>query len=178
MSILIDQNGKALAKEDAINLLLSPVLVGKFILSTEAKQFIGDELNEHNVNQLFQFIPKNMQALCQDKKLIPTKASIFKKKDSDPSQTRSEASQTPHINAGDEIHFFFDGSYIIYFNIKDQHFSLIVQTSDWLFIPANVEHWIKETDDHYLVIVSYHCEPFDTFHSKVKYTTTKSHAFL
>lgn len=76
------------------------------------------------------------------------------------------------------MHFFFDGSYLIYFNIEDQHFSLVVQKGDWLFIPADIEHWIKGTEDHYLVIVSYHSEPFEVFHSKVKYTDTKSRAYL
>ena len=178
MSILIDVSGKILTKERIVNQLLAPVQVGKFVISEEATKFIENELNEHNANQLFQFIPKDMHAFCQDKKLIPTKASIFKKQAGDVSQSRSEASQTPHINSGEEIHFFFDGSYIIYFNINDQHFSLVVQKGDWLFIPANVEHWIKETEDHYLVIVSYHSEPFELFHSKVKYTTTKSRAYL
>jgi cupin superfamily acireductone dioxygenase involved in methionine salvage len=178
MSILIDQNGKVFVNESAVNKLLSPVQIGKFVISHDAKQFIEAELNESNANQLFQFIPKDMHAFCQDKKLIPTKASIFKRQAIELSQTRSEASQTPHINSGEESHFFFDGSYIIYFNINGQHFSLIVQAGDWIFIPADIEHWIKETADHYLVIVSYHCEPFEIFHSKVKYTTTKSHAFL
>ena len=35
MSILIDAKGKTLVKEEAINGLLSPVQVGKFIISTE-----------------------------------------------------------------------------------------------------------------------------------------------
>lgn len=178
MSILIDQNGGVFANNGVLNQLLSPVQVGKFIISYEAKQFIKDELNEHNTSKLFQFISKDMNIICQDKKLIQTKASIFKKCVQKVSQIRSEASQKPHINEGDEMHFFFDGSYIMYFNIGEQHFSLIVQAGDWLFIPANVEHWIKETEDHYLVIVSYHSEPFELFHTKVRYTDTKSCAFL
>jgi len=178
MSILINSNGKVFSKENLVNQILSPVQSGSFIVSHEAKQFIQDELNEDNANQLFQFVPNNMRSLCQEKKLIQTKASVFNKQAEESSQSRSEASQTPHINSGDELHFFFDGSYVIYFNIKGEHFSLIVQAGDWLFIPANVEHWIKETEDHYLVIVSYHCEPFEIFHTKVKYTTTKSQAFI
>lgn len=146
------------------------------ISADEATKFITDELNETNANLLFQFIPTD--GIHRDKKLIPTKASIFKNTAQESSQSRSAASQIPHINSGDESHFFFDGSYIIYFNISDQHFSLIVQAGDWLYIPANIEHWIKETEDHHLVIVSFHCEPFETFHSKVKYTNTKSRAFL
>ena len=62
--------------------------------------------------------------------------------------------------------------------LMESIFQLIVQAGDWLFIPAGVEHWIKETEDHYLVIVSYHCEPFEIFHAKVKYTATKSEAFI
>lgn len=177
MGVLIDENGKVLTDENFINELLSPVLIGKFIISNEAHNLLAD-LSDDNANQLFQFIPKEMQDFCRNKNLIPTKASIFKENDQVSTQTRSEASQTPHINVGDELHFFFDGSYVIYFNIKNQHFSLIVQAGDWLFIPADVEHWIKGTGDHYLVIVSYHCEPFEIFHSKVKYTNTQSHAFL
>jgi cupin superfamily acireductone dioxygenase involved in methionine salvage len=178
MSVLIDENGKILTKESIANQLLTPVQFGKFIISDEATKFLENELNEHNTNQLFQFIPKEMLALCEDKNLIPTKASIFKTQTEDMSQARSEASQVPHINSGDEMHFFFGGSYVMYFNINDQHYSLVVQKGDWLFIPADVEHWIKETEDHYLVIVSYHSEPFEIFHSKVKYTTTKSHAYI
>lgn len=177
MSILIDASGKVLTNENIVNQLLSPVHIGKFIIPIEAHNLLSD-LSDHNANQLFQFIPKEMQDLCKNKNLIPTKASIFKKNEQALPQARSEASQIPHINAGDELHFIFDGSYIIYFNINDQHFSLIVQANDWLYIPADVEHWIKETEDHYLVIVSYHCEPFEIFHSKVKYTDTQSHAFL
>lgn len=109
-----------------------------------------------------------MQALCQDKKLLPTKASIFNNQTVESSKSRSDNSQIPHINSGDEIHFFFDGSYIIYFNINNQYFSLVVQPGDWLSIPADIEHWIKETGDHYLIIISYHSEPFEEFHSKVK----------
>lgn len=176
MSVLIDNNGNAYTNEQSINNLLSPVKIGKFLISAEATKFITDDLNETNANQLFQFVPT--AGIHRDKKLIPTKASIFKSIAGQLSQSRSEASQTPHINSGDESHFFFDGSYIIYFNIDKQHFSLIVQAGDWLFIPANIEHWIKETADHYLVIVSYHSEPFDIFHSKVKYTNTKSRAFI
>ena len=178
MSILIDSKGKVFTREDLVNQKLSPAQIGNFIISHEANQFIKAELDEDNVNQLFQFIPNNMRSLCQEKNLIQTKASVFKKQAEESSQSRSEASQIPHINSGDELHFFFDGSYIIYFNINGEHFSLIVQAGDWLFISANVEHWIKGTEDHYLVIVSYHCEPFEIFHTKVKYTTTKSHAFL
>lgn len=177
MSVLFDANGKVLTIETVVNQLLSPVHIGKFIIPNEAHNLLND-LSDDNVNLLFQFIPKEMQDICKNKNLIPTKASIFKKKEPALIQNRSEASQIPHVNAGDELHFFFDGSYIIYFNINNQHFSLIVQAGDWLFIPANVEHWIKETEDHYLVIVSYHCEPFEIFHSKVKYTNTQSHAFL
>ena len=178
MSILIDSKGKVFTREDLVNQMLFPVQVGNFIISHEAKQFIKIELDEDNVNQLFKFIPNNMLSLCQEKNLIQTKASIFKTKSEETSRSRSEASQIPHINSGDELHFFFDGSYIIYFSINGEHFSLIVQAGDWLYIPANVEHWIKGTEDHYLVIVSYHCEPFEIFHTKVKYTTTKSRAFI
>jgi mannose-6-phosphate isomerase-like protein (cupin superfamily) len=178
MCILIDSNGKIFANEASINRILSPVQVGNFSICNEAKNFIKAEMNEGNANRLFDFIPQDMLIFCQEKKLIQTKASVFKKSAEQLSQSRSDASQTPHINSGNEIHFFFDGSYIIYFNIKGQHHSLIVQAGDWLYIPADVEHWIKETEDHYLVIVSYHSEPFEIFHSKVKYTTTKSQAFL
>lgn len=145
MSILIDQKGKVFVKEEVLNQLLYPVQIGKFSLSNETKQFIENELNEHNTNLLFEFIPLDMQEYCLRKKLIPTKASIFKKQEGEISQTRSDASQTPHINSGDEVHFFYGGSYIIYFNINGQHYSLIVQTGDWIFIPANIEHWIKAT---------------------------------
>jgi cupin superfamily acireductone dioxygenase involved in methionine salvage len=114
-----------------------------------------------------------MDQFCrQKKKLIPTKASVFKE------APRSVTSQMPHINEGDEIHFFFDGSYVMYFNVNGQHYSLIVQAGDWLYIPAGVEHWIKPTEDQYLVIVSYHCEPYDVFHTKVTYTDTQSKAFV
>ena len=74
--------------------------------------------------------------------------------------------------------FFFDGSYIIYFNIKNQHFSLMVQTSDSIFHSRRMLNTGLKKLKIILVIVSYHCEPFEIFHSKVKYTTTKSHAFL
>lgn len=179
MSILINQTGEVLAKNASLNQTLFPVQTGKFIITPEATQFIETELNEHNVNHLFQFTPKDLQRYCQDKKLIQTKASIFKPQADELSpQTRSDASQIPHINAGDELHLFFDVSYIIYFNIDEQHYSLIVQAGDWLLIPADIEHWIKETLDHYLIIVSYHSEPFEIFHSKVRYTDTKSNAFL
>lgn len=174
MSILIDPKGRVFAKEGVVNQLLEPVQIGKFVISDKAKQFIVNALNEGNVNQLFHFIPEDMQTLCQEKKLIPTKASIFKKQ----GEERSEVSQTPHINAGDELHFFFDGSYVIFFNINGQHYSLIVQAGSWIYLPADVEHWIKETEDRYLVIVSYHCEPFEVFHTKVRCTDTKSHAYL
>jgi mannose-6-phosphate isomerase-like protein (cupin superfamily) len=140
--------------------------------------FIDNDLTDHNANWLFNYVPKGMLEFCEDQKLIPTKASIFKEHPQDASQTRPSASQTPHINAGNEVHFFFADSHIIYFNIHGEHLSLIVQSGDWLLIPANIEHWIKATADHYLVIASYHSEPFDLLHSKVKYTTTKSQAFL
>ncbi len=179
MSILINQNGGVSANDIAINHMLLPAQIGKFAISHKAAQFIKEELNENNVNKLFQFISNELQSLCLDKGLIQTKASIFKTQASEMlSQTRSNDSQTPHINAGDELHFFFDGSYIIYFNVNNQHYSLIVQAGDWLFIPSGIEHWIKETEDRFLIIVSYHCEPFDEFHSKVSYTSTKSNAFL
>jgi cupin superfamily acireductone dioxygenase involved in methionine salvage len=178
MCILVDQSGKIFANENSINQLLSPVQAGNFVISNEAKKFTNREMNESNANRLFDFIPQDMLAFCEDKKLIQTKASIFKKSAEQVSQSRSDASQIPHINSGNEVHFFFDGSYIIYFNVNDQHYSLIVQAGDWLFIPADVEHWIKGTEDHYLVIVSYHSEPFETFHSKVNYTNTKSKSFL
>lgn len=179
MSILISQSGKVSVNTLDVNQVLAPVEIGNFTISRAAAQFIDEELSEHNVINLFQFIPEDLKNLCKDRKLIPTKASIFKTQVANSlSQTRSDVSQTPHINEGDELHFFFAGSYIIYFNINNQHYSLVVEAGDWLFIPANIEHWIKSTEDHYLVIVSYHCEPFDIFHTKVKYTTTKSNAFL
>lgn len=178
MSILINAQGKVLADEEAINLLLSPVKVGHFSISDSAKDFLQDRLSAENVNQLFQFIPDEMQAFCRYKNLIPTRASIFQTQADKNSQTRSSASQTPHINEGNEIHFFFAGSYLMYFNIDNDHYSLIVQAGDWLFIPADIEHWIKPTEDHYLVMVSYHSESFDEFHGKVRYTNTKSHAFI
>lgn len=183
MSLLIDPTGKVFENEAIVNQHLSPVQIGKFEISIETKEFINKELNDSNTDQLFGFIPEEMDQFCrQDRKLIPTKASIFRlnpqEKQQDTAQKRSESSQTPHINEGNEIHFIFEGSYIIYFNIKDQHYSLIVQAGDWLYIPSNVEHWIKPTEDNYLIIVSYHCEPFDLFHTKVRYTTTESKAFL
>ena len=178
MCILIDQNGKIFATDDSINQILSPVQIGNFSINSEAKKFIKSEMNEDNTNKLFDFISQDMLSFCHEKKLIQTKASIFKKSAEQISQSRSDASQIPHINSGNEIHFFFDGSHIIYFNIKEQHYSLIVQAGDWLYIPANIEHWIKETEDHYLIIVSYHSEPFEEFHSKVKYTSTKSRAYI
>ncbi len=178
MSILIDQNGKVFANKEKANQLLLPVKIGKFEIKSETKKFIENDLNELNVDTLFQCIPTEMKDFCQYKKIFPTKASIFKSKQQEETEKRSEVSQIPHINAGDEIHFFFGGSYIIYFNQNGQHLSVIVEAGDWMFIPADVEHWIKETGDQYLVIVSYHCEPFDIFHSKVKYTATKSRAYL
>lgn len=179
MSVLISQDGKVLVNDIGKNQALLPVQTGSFTINPDTIQFIKDKLNENNVNELFQFIPDELKTLCQEKRLIPTKASIFKPQaDELSSQTRSNASQIPHINAGNELHFFFAGSHIIYFNINNQHYALIVQAGDWLFIPADVEHWIKETEDHHLVIVSYHSEPFDEFHAKVKYTATKSNAFL
>lgn len=98
--MLIDGNGKIFTKETAINRLLFPVRTGTFSISDEAKKFIKTKLNGANADQLFQFIPKEMQALCQEKKLMPTKASVFQNQ-VDVSQSRSEASQTPHINSGD-----------------------------------------------------------------------------
>lgn len=173
MSLLIDQSGKIYANDSLVNQHLSPVQIGKFEISEDAKKFIATGLNESNADQLFQFIPQEMDQFCrQEKELIPTKASVFKE------APRSVTSQRPHINEGDEIHFFFDGSYVIYFNVNDQHYSLIVQAGDWLYIPADVEHWIKPTEDHYLIIVSYHCEPYDVFHTKVEYTDTNSKAFV
>lgn len=173
MSILVDQTGKVYNNLDAINKLLSPVLMGKFDVSDDAQSFLANNLSDHNTEQLFEFIPSDMLAFCQEKGLIPTKASVLSQE-----QSRSKASQTPHINAGDEIHFFYDGSYKIYFNIRDHHFCVIVQAGDWMYIPKDVEHWIKETEDNYLVIVSFHCEPFEIFHTKVAYTDTKSKAYL
>lgn len=178
MCILIDEQGKIYTNKGIINQLLSPVKIGNFYIPDYSTKFIKDELNEANISQLFNFIPTEMHISCQKMGLIPTKASIFKKQRGEIPQVRSEASQTPHINSGNEMHFFFDGSYLIYFNIEGQHFSLVVQKGDWLFIPADIEHWIKETEDNYLVIVSYHSEPFEVFHSKVKYTDTKSHAYI
>lgn len=173
MSILIDQGGKIYENDSLVNQHLSPVQIGKFGVSEGAKKFITSGLNESNADQLFQFIPQEMDQFCrQEKKLIPTKASVFRE------APRSVTSQTPHINEGDEIHFFFDGSYVMYFNVNGQHYSLIVQAGDWLYIPAGVEHWIKPTEDQYLVIVSYHCEPYDVFHTKVTYTDTQSKAFI
>lgn len=173
MSLLIDKSGKIYENDSLVNQHLSPVQIGKFGISNEARQFIATDLNESNADQLFQFIPQEMDQFCrQNKKLIPTKASVFKE------APRSVTSQTPHINEGDEIHLFFDGSYVMYFNVNGQHYSLIVQAGDWLYIPAGMEHWIKPTEDHYLIIVSYHCEPYDVFHTKVTYTDTQSKAFI
>jgi hypothetical protein len=118
MCILFDEKGKVFTNEDIVNQLLSPVQTGKFTISNEAEKFIEAELNENNASQLFQFIPKEMIVLCKDKKLIQTKASIFKHDTEKVSQSRSEASQIPHINSGNEVHFFFDGSYLIYFNVS------------------------------------------------------------
>jgi cupin superfamily acireductone dioxygenase involved in methionine salvage len=179
MSLLIDQNGHVFENSVRINQLLSPVQVGRFIISDDAREFMKNDMDDSNVDHLFRFIPKEMDQLCrQTKGLVPTKASVFKLTQQAGSQERSDASQTPHINAGNEVHFFFDGSYIIYFSIDSSHYSLIVQAGDWLYIPANVEHWIKPTEDNYLVIVSYHSEPFEIFHSKVTYTQTQSKTFL
>lgn len=177
MSVLINENGTVFAKTEKINQLLSPIEVGRFEVCPQAKDIIDREINDNNVNKLFDFIPKEMSQLCTVRNLIPTQASVFRRKEEEINK-RSGASEIPHINEGNEIHFFFAGSYIIYFNINNQHYSLIVQEGDWLYIPADVEHWIKATDDNYLVIVSYHSEPFDVFHSKVKYTATKSRAFI
>ena len=178
MSTLINSKGKIYTKLDLVNQMLSPVQIGKFIVSYEAEQFIENELHEGNAIQLFQFIPANMLLLCQEKELMQTKVSVFKNQAAELSQPRFEASQIPHTNSGKEFHFIFDGSYIIYFNINEEHLSLIVQAGDWMFIPAGVEVWIKETQDQYLVIASYHSEPFELFHSKIKYTSTQSHAFI
>src|SRR6185312_1450333 len=114
MCILINENGRVFANENIINESLFPVQTGKFTISNEAEKFIETELNENNTSQLFQFIPKEMFEFCEDKKLISTKASIFKNDTEKVVQSRSEASQIPHINGGNEVHFFFDGSYIIY----------------------------------------------------------------
>lgn len=136
--------------------------MGHFTISKEAVHFMQNGMDESNVNDLFQFIPQEMDVYYrQDKNLIPTRASIFKNQPqeeiSKTSQTRSKSSQMPHINEGDEVHFFFGSSYIICFNLNDHHYSLIVQPGDWLYIPSNVKHWIKATQDNYLIIVSYSC---------------------
>lgn len=178
MSILI--NGKGLIYVDNVNInkFLAPILVGRFSISREAREFIKSTLKSQNADQLFRFIPNDMQKFCSEKDLIKTKASIFTKAAQSSDQKRSDASETPHINEGNEIHFIFAGSYIFYFSINDCHYSLIVQEGDWVYIAAGVEHWIKSTEDNYLVIASYHSEPFDAFHAKVKYTTTKSKSFI
>lgn len=179
MSLLISQNGEIFGNDVLINQRIFPVQVGKFRISDDANKFIMTSLDESNAEKLFQFIPQKMDQFCRnEKRLIPTKASVFKRQPEDASQKRSESSQTPHINEGNEVHFFFGGSYRMYFNINDHHYSLIVQAGDWLYIPAHVEHWIKPTQDNYLIIVSYHSEPFDVFHTKVTYTNTKSKAFI
>lgn len=177
MAVLINKDGSVLAISKNINQLLSPIEVGRFEVCQQAKDIINNGINEDNVNDLFDFIPKEMHQICTIRNLMPTRASVFQRQEGE-NNTRSSASEIPHINEGNEIHFFFAGSYIIYFNIHDHHYSLIVQEGDWLYIPADVEHWIKATDDSYLVIASYHNEPFDVFHSKVKYTDTKSMAFI
>lgn len=178
MSVLINTVGDVFVNNDLINKLLNPVLVGSFDISDVAKEFVKNKLDSQNTDQLFLCVPTKMQKFCSEKKLIKTRASIFKSATQSSDQKRSDASEKPHINEGNEIHFIFAGSYIFYFNINDQHYSLIVQEGDWVYIAADVEHWIKSTEDNYLVIASYHSESFDIFHTKVKYTDTKSKAFI
>lgn len=178
MSLLINQQGIVITETASINKCLQPVNIGRFSLSREAENFINNSLSESTVQNLYKYIPSELKQLCAEKKLIQTNASIFKPSATQQSDIRASASQTPHINEGNEIHFIFDGSYILYFNIKDEHFSLIVQPGDWIFIPSQVEHWIKPTQDQYLVLASYHSEPFDIFHTKVNYTKTESKAYL
>ena len=78
VSILISPDGKVSTKDTDVNYALSPVQTGKFIISDVAAQFIKEKLNDNNANNLFKFIPKSLRVLCQDRKLTPTKASIFK----------------------------------------------------------------------------------------------------
>ncbi len=176
MAVLIDNVGRICV--DSINNFLNPVLVGRFIVSNAGKEFIKNKLTSDNINLLFQYLPPDMEKFCSDKKLIKTKASMFKKSAQDSDQKRSDASEKPHINEGNEVHFIFAGGYIFCFNINDQHYSLVVQEGDWIYIASGVEHWIKPTEDGYLLIASYHSEPFDTFHKKVKYTDLEDRAFI
>lgn len=178
MSILINQHGLVIGNISSINQLLNPASIGCFTITKEAIDFMHKDLSESTVQTLYNYIPSELKKLCVEKQLIQTNASIFKPSVTQQSDVRGSASQTPHINHGNEIHFIFDGSYIIYFNIKDEHYSLLVQPGDWLYIPSQIEHWIKPTLDQYLVLASYHSEPFDTFHTKVDYTNTKSKAYL
>ena len=126
MSILIDPSGKILTRESVVNQFLSPVQVGGFVVSQATRMFLQNELDENNVHELFSSISKEMTSFCQEKKLLPTRDSIFAAKGKEAALKRSEASQTPHINEGEEVHFFFDGNHIIYFNISNTHYSLIV----------------------------------------------------
>ena len=178
MSVLIDNRGRVYVETAHVNRFLAPLLVGRFALPSEANEFIKNNLKPQNADQLFRFIPSDMDKFCHEKGLIKTRASIFKKAAQVADQKRSDASEKPHINEGNEIHFIFAGSYIFYFNINNHHYSLIVQKGDWVYIPKDIEHWIKSTEDNYLVIASYHSEPFDIFHTKVNYTDTKSKTFI
>lgn len=78
MSILVTQEGKIVANEQHINQWLFPAVVGKFHLSDKVDFFMAHEMNTDNVDRLFKFIPSQLDLFATvDKKLIPTRASIF-----------------------------------------------------------------------------------------------------
>ncbi|PHQ80905.1 MAG: hypothetical protein COB66_03685 [Coxiella sp. (in: Bacteria)] len=110
MSILIGPDGNFFVQRKLINEQVAPVTVGEFSLSPEAFNFVEHDLSADTAEQIFKLIPTDMQAMCKQKDLIPTKAGLFQSDRDAMSERRSQASQTPRINNGDEIHFIFGGA--------------------------------------------------------------------
>jgi len=177
LSTLITQESRVLVAPQLINKTLSPVHCGHFFLQEQEAELL-ESAQPDMARSLYALIPEEMKKYCRNKKLIETKAGVFQNKPAEDSLSRSDASQTPHINEGDEVHFFFSGGLIIYFDFSGQQHALIVSSGDWVNIPPGIEHWTKEIEGSPLVIASYHSEPFETFHQKITYTNTVKKTFI
>ncbi len=171
MATLSDESQQINADTGSINKVIAPNVYWQVTFSQELKQRIDQPMNNIDKAQLYASLPHSVLMAAKQYQLIPTIIAKIEAPLSEHLLARLEKSETPHINHGDEMHVFLQGSGIFGFKCNSKVVNMEVTAGDVIYIDKDTEHSFRLGSEQRLMLASFHEDEFEIFHQRVEYIT-------
>ena len=167
--LLISSTNQSYQTIETINQLIKPNFGMQIDFSTELSKLISQHLDETDKQEIYQALPNEVLDKVDHYQLIPTIVAKIERPLDDHLKNRLKKSETPHINHGNELHVFLQGSGIFELKANNEKYTLEVKAGDALYLDKDTEHSFRLGPDKTLMIASFHQDEFEKFHAQVEY---------